>query len=314
MHTTPSKPLTKRRRSWKRRLVRFAIVALVGWLLCGGMVSYVLTHRVRPVFAEPAPAVEGKAVESHRPVTADGERIGAWFVRPTGSQNVTVVLLHGNNRSRRAMYPLLRTLAESGYGALAITFRAHGDSTGRTNDIGYSMRHDVVAAVEFLEREHPGGRIVLCGTSLGSAAAVFAAKDLGPRVHGYVLDSPYLDLKTAVRNRTSMYLPPVLDDVAYGALRVWAPLFLPVSVDEISPVKRLADIPSEIPVLILAGSRDRHSPLEQCRAMSEAIASHSRLIVFKGARHSRLFKHDKGRYRDVLVEFLQRIAADSELG
>jgi len=31
-----------------------------------------------------------------------------------------------------------------------ISLRAHGDSTGDFNDVGYSARHDVVVAVEFL--------------------------------------------------------------------------------------------------------------------------------------------------------------------
>ena len=46
-------------------------------------------------------------------------------------------------------------LALSGYPILMISLRAHGDSTGEFNDIGYGA-HDVVAAVEFLERRHPG--------------------------------------------------------------------------------------------------------------------------------------------------------------
>ena len=41
-------------------------------------------------------------------------------------------------------------LASHGYAALMVTLRAHGDSTGEYNDIGWGARADVWAAVDFL--------------------------------------------------------------------------------------------------------------------------------------------------------------------
>ena len=61
---------------------------------------------------------------------------------------------------------------------LLITLRAHGDSTGALNDIGFGARHDVVAAIDFLERCRPGRPIVVHGASLGAAAALFASAEL----------------------------------------------------------------------------------------------------------------------------------------
>ena len=69
--------------------------------------------------------------------------------------------------------------------------------------------------------------MIVSGNSLGSAAAVFAAGELGNRVQGYILESPYQDLKVAVWNRTDVNLPPVLSHAAYAGLRVVAPVFIP---------------------------------------------------------------------------------------
>ena len=63
------------------------------------------------------------------------------------------------------------------------------------------------AAVEFLEKRRPGRPLIVSGNSMGSAAAVFAAKELGHRVQGYILESPYQDLKVAVWNRLDNSLP-----------------------------------------------------------------------------------------------------------
>jgi len=94
------------------------------------------------------------------------------------------------------------------------------------------------------------------GVSLGSAAAIFASQELGRRVHGYILESPYQDLKTAVWNRTQTYLPPVLAQVAYAGLRAVGLFFLP-NLEEIAPLRAIDGIPSDVPVLIMAGLADR---------------------------------------------------------
>jgi pimeloyl-ACP methyl ester carboxylesterase len=224
------------------------------------------------------------------------------------------LLLHGKGASRSRMAPLMHWLADQGHGVLAVSLRAHGDSTGTRDDVGWSARHDVIAAVEFIEQRVPGGRIVACGTSLGSAAAVFAAGELQARVHGYVLDCPYVDLRTAVRNRTSAYLPPVLDQLTYASLRMWAAAFLPVDIARISPRDHLADIPADVPVLILAGGADRLSPVEQCKQMADTVAAHGRLVVFAHVGHSRLYARAPEKYRRVLGEMLRQVEDEPPAG
>src|SRR5207245_6234762 len=100
---------------------------------------------------------------------------------------------------------------------------AHGDSSGTYNDLGYSARHDVLAAVAYLEQRRPGRPIIIQGTSLGAAAAIYAASDLGDRISGYILECPYRDVRTAVRNRTTAYLPFLVDRLAYAGLTLAGP-------------------------------------------------------------------------------------------
>ena len=225
-----------------RWLVRITIVILA-WLAVSSIVAFRLTRRPRAWFPEPAPHVSWGPIRDHRLRTSDGQDIGEWFIEGTEEDDAPqVLLLHGNKGSRTNSLKRAEFLASAGYPVLMISLRAHGDSTGDFNDIGFSARHDVVAAVEFLERKHPGRPIVVMGVSLGSAAAIFAAKELGLRVHGYILESPYQDLKTAVWNRTQTYLPPVLAQLGYAGLRLVGPVFLP-HLDEISPIQAIAGIP-----------------------------------------------------------------------
>src|SRR5262249_52034256 len=153
---------------------------------------------------------------------------------------------------------------------LLVSLRAHGDSTGEVNDFGYGARHDVTAAVAWAEKNHPHRPIIVWGRSLGSAAALFAAGDLGHRVRGYVLECPYRDLRTAVRTRTRLRLPPVAADVAYLGLVTTAPLVLP-DADRISPLEAAGEVPEGMPVLILAGGKDRRARPEEAEAIRDRI-------------------------------------------
>jgi len=201
--------------SRRRRWLFYAPLGLVMWLLISYGVAYRLTHRRRPPFPEPAPRVSWGKLEEHRLGTRDGQEIGAWFARGRDDAP-SVLFLHGNKGSRaHCLFRAGLLAADAGCSVLLISLRAHGDSSGSVNDIGYSARHDVVAAVDFLRKRRPGKPVIVFGVSLGSAAAAFAAEELGDRVQGYVLESPYQDLKTAVWHRTQTYLPPIVDYTAY---------------------------------------------------------------------------------------------------
>jgi pimeloyl-ACP methyl ester carboxylesterase len=194
-----------------------------------------------------------------------------------------------------------------------ITLRCHGDSTGNYHDVGYRARHDIHSAVAFLEARRPGRPVIVIGNSMGSAAAVFAADELGNRVHGYVLESPYQDLKVAVWNRTDAYLPPVLREIAYAGLRIVGPLFLP-HLEQISPLKAITGIPHNVPVLILAGAADRLARPAEAEALYNQVAVHAKLALVPRAGHGNLFRSAPGFYSRVVLEFCDAIWRSDPVG
>jgi alpha-beta hydrolase superfamily lysophospholipase len=270
------------------------------------VVAYRLTHRPRPRFEEPAPPVAWGPLEGHRITTRDGEVLGAWF-KDSHDHSPSVLLLHGNKGSRQSSLARAGIFASRGCGVLLVSLRAHGDSTGQFHDVGFSARRDVQAAIQFLEMRRPGRPILVMGTSLGAAAAIFAATELGNRVQGYILESPYQDLKTAVWNRTDAYLPPVLSHAAYLGLRAVGPLFLP-NLDEISTLKAMSGIPKAVPVLVLAGDADRLARPEEARALYHQVEAHGRLVFFPGASHHNLPETAPGVFKRTLLEFCQEIS------
>lgn len=294
----------------RRILAAIALITLFVWLGSSAFVAWKLTRRSRAPFVESVPNVDWAAMEGHRLETSDGHEIGGWLI-DGDHQNGCVLLLHGNGESRRHMLPVMQMLANAHFTVLAISLRAHGDSTGELNDIGWSARRDVIAAVEFLQRTFPEQPVFIVGRSLGAAAAIFAAQDLTSKVAGYVLEQPYRDLQSAVWNRLQNRLPPVFDWAAYLGLRLWSPVFLPTDPKRISPITHISKIPASVPVLILTGSADQHARLGEVEELFERIESHAELIVFDGAAHVPLCHYDQKRYESVLLRFLEKQKAET---
>jgi pimeloyl-ACP methyl ester carboxylesterase len=245
-------------------------------------------------------------LESLRLPTADGQELGAWFAQGP-DRGPSVLLLHGNGDSRGNELPLAEFFAKHQCSLLMLSLRAHGDSTGAVNDIGFSACHDVEAAVGYLEQRRKGRPILVQGTSLGAAAALYAAAALGTRVRGYLLEAAYADLRTAVRNRTENYLPFPLDRIAYAGLALTGPLVLP-EIDRMAPVEAIAGIPTSVPVLLLAGGRDRLARPPEAQALYRRVHDHGRLVWFAQAGHESYYAHDPLLYQEVVGDLLQEIA------
>jgi pimeloyl-ACP methyl ester carboxylesterase len=282
------------------------LLLLVLWLLASLAVAYLLTRRPHALFPEPAPAVSWAAFEEYQLRTCDGETLGAWLHRGRPG-SPSVIVLHGYRGCRASSLPAAEFFANQGCAVLFVSLRAHGDSTGTVNDFGYSARHDVVAAVEFLRRERPGERLLVDGASMGAAAAIFAAAELGERVDGYVLESPYRDLHQAVRNRTALFLPPVLDRVAYAGLVLVGPWVLP-ELGRIAPIDHVAGIPASVPVLFLSGTKDERARPWEAQALCDRLAGHARLVLVEGAGHGCLIRDDPRCYAEAVIPFLRGVA------
>ncbi len=291
------------RKHWKL-VALTTLILIVLWLGSAFLVAYQLTRRAKPRAEEPIPKLTWcDRIDSFRLVTSDGQDLGAWFL-PGRADRPVVLLLHGNGKCRSDFLDQAAIVAETGCSQLLVTLRAHGDSTGDFNDIGYSARHDVVAAVEWIEKHHAGRPILVFGQSLGAAAAIFAAEELGDRVVGYILDGPYRDLRTAVSNRMSLALPPGLDSIAYVGMVLVAPIL--VDLDRIAPVVAARAIPPDVPVLILTGSADQKARPEEARDIAEGLGKRAELVIVEGGTHGKLHLADNTTYRDAILAFIDR--------
>lgn len=285
-------------------LTRAAIYTGV-WFAGAFGFTFFMTYRLGRS-SEPAPTIAWGTIESTRLKTCDDQEIGGWFVDRDAGDAPAVLFLHGVKADRRQLLGVAAEFHRRGCPVMLISQRGHGESSGVYNDFGFSCGPDVVAAVDWLRERCPGRKVVVWGTSMGAASALFAADALGDRVDGYILEAPYQNLRIAARNRTRVCLPPGVEALAYHTLNLTALTVLP-SVDRISPEEAADRVPKSVPVLILAGQHDPLALPAEAQAIADRIGPSARLVIAPHGGHANLLATDGEMIQAEIDAFLSRI-------
>jgi uncharacterized protein len=221
---------------------------------------YLPAPRTVPPAASLLPGAEEVAFD-----TADGLRLGGWFVPGRGAEPGPAVLVcngNGGNRSLRA--PLAAALARMGLHVLLFDYRGYGGNPGHPSEEGLAA--DARAALDHLAArpEVDPARVVYFGESLGAAVALRLATERPPAA--LVLRSPFASL--AEVGRLHYPLLPVS-------------LLLRDRYDSVALAGRLA-----APLLVLAGGRDQIVPADHSRRLFAAAPQPKWLAVLDGADHN----------------------------
>jgi uncharacterized protein len=238
------------------------VLLVVGGLWLGLVVLAAVFQRsliYLPDRTSPAPPAD---VEVVRLQTADGLTLTAWLVPAQGAAVSTVLLVPGNAGNRAGRLPTARGLAARGHQVLLLDHRGYGGNPGRPHEAGLvadaRAAHDHLVARDDVDPT----RLVYLGESIGTAVVAALAAERPPAA--LVLRSPF----------------PELADVAAGAYP-----FLPVRTllrDRHPTLEHLASV--DVPVLVVAGERDRIVPPEQSREV--AAASGAAYVEVAGADHN----------------------------
>jgi pimeloyl-ACP methyl ester carboxylesterase len=209
------------------------------------------------------------------PVRLAGGEPGWWFRHPTSRR--LVIVLHGRSRSRAWMLPAIAALVPHVH-VLAFDFPGHGEMRWRPTTLGLREARSVHAAIDWAE-EQGFDDVVLYGTSMGGAAAIFAlAERARGSVRGLVTDGTFDRLERVVDGvARRLRAPRYLQAVSMGLLRHAARF----DVRRVNPVEAVGRVP--VPALFLHGRQD---PLVPCDAADHlaAAAACGRALLYPG-RH-----------------------------
>jgi uncharacterized protein len=218
-----------------------------------------------------------------RIAAVDGLAYSLWL--PEGEPEGGVVIIHGADSQKESHHDFARLLRDSGFAAVCLDLRGHGDSPGPLDG---RLLDDVAAAAALL----PPGPVALRGSSLGGYVAIAAAETVGAAAVVAICPAPAEGLVRA------------LDAGAFGfeadadALRA---LLAEHPLDEI--VAR-----SPIPLLLLHAEGDERVPVASSIALDARSAAPLRKLIVLPGGHHRSVQHD-AELQIEAVRFLRRAFA-----
>lgn len=272
------------------RSIRIALTSfcvLLGiWFALGAVAAYIFSIPRTRDFEDVATLGE-RPVEPVSFEATDGQPVSGWYV-PLESDKA-MIFTHGIGGDRRHSNRNVEFFLERGFATLSIDLRSHGKSAPVSTTVGFKERHDLMGALNFLKAKgykHVGAD----GISLGAATIAFAFKEKAD-LSFVILESSYDTIDNALDNRVKMVGAPVW--IVYP-FRVFAPLFVGASREEIRPLDWMDDI--KVPTLILAGDSEKELRVEETQSLYDACGAEVKeMFLFKGANHN---SHKLGKYTE----------------
>lgn len=255
----------------RKVLVVLGVLAALSFVLLRMLDAFVRNsvYPAPPVRVPPAPApLEELALD-----LATGERIVAWAHADPALPEVrpAVAFFHGNgeNLETMRMSGLFDELARLRVAWIAIDYPGYGRSAGQPSEEGVMAAAG--AAVAWARERHPGRPLVLCGWSLGAAAAIGTAARHPEGVRGLIALSPWTSL-------------PDVGRIHFPAFVVQS--MLKERYDSLSAARRI-----RVPALVIHGELDNLIPAAQGREVAAALAA--RWVPIPPAGHNDLLARDE---------------------
>lgn len=253
-----------------------------------------------PVYMSPGSF--GCPQESVRIESDLGFPIPGWWVE--GEGKVVALHLHGYVMNRCELVPTAVWLHNRGIGSLLIDFGGHGTAVRPGTTIGWNERKEVLSCLKYIRERCPDAKIMIIGSSMGSAAGAFALGDDSSAADALVLDSSYSDLTKAVRGWWRLFGPPWLGKVLSPIPYIAKPV-VGYDAREVDVTKALSK--SNVPVLVLHGDRDGIATPDQAHRNIEVLGDRAETVWFKGCRHSEGRWLYPDEYYKALDSFLVRL-------
>ena len=229
-----------------------------------------------------------------------GEPLHAWWL-PGDASSPIILHFHGNRQSRLQMMQRAEFFAKHGYNNLLPDFQAHGESGGKYVTFGHREAEDAELWFHFIKDKYPEHKVVAIALSLGGAACL-----LGKTAHqldALVLEMVYPTLNDAINNRMALrfgrfsrFITPLLTVQLKPTLGIWP--------KDLEPIEHIKTVST--PMLLIAGSDDDRTTLEESQRLYDAAAEPKEFLVIEGAKHEDLHAFAKDIYEQRVLSFIQK--------
>ncbi len=258
----------KKPRSTVRRIFRALFFAYVSVVIVLAFFQRYLMYHPRTASEMPVASFRDvtriyPAATDVRLTCSDGVQIGGWLLQKEAvdgdnAKRPLLIFFHGNAGHRAWRIDWYRIMANADVDVLAIDYHGYGDSSGKMTEEALEIDADAAWNFATKELKYKPEQLLVMGTSLGGAAAVYlASKQCRAR-------NPPAAL-VAVATFSSMV------DVA-GSHYPWLPVGA-VLVDRYPSDERVAHV--TCPVVMFHGDKDRVVPYKFGARLFDAVPEKS---------------------------------------
>lgn len=213
-----------------------------------------------------------------------------------------VIILLGRTETIRCGYYFAIPYADFGMNVLVIDPRAHGDSDGEYNTVGFEESIDVIEWAHFIHTRFGVKSIVLHGICIGSAGGMLAITrdDCPDYIDGIVTDGMFTNFGESMKNHLIERKKPVKFLYELIDYRMMKKTGHSMSIGPIDFIDRLKK-----PLLMLQGTADKYSTPENAQILfDKAGCENKRIVYIEGGEHSMIRFKDTELYDSSIKEFL----------
>ncbi len=193
-------------------------------------------------------------------------------------------------------------LHDNGCNLLLIDQRCHGESGGNLISYGIRERYDILTWLDWLDKNHPGFPVYLCGVSMGAATVLMAAGlPIAGRVTGIIADCGYSDpqeiVKLTLRQSIGGMSGPTL-----AAVNLNCKMRDKFSFGDYSPLEAMTSN-TEVPCFFIHGDADKLVPWRMSMENYYACQAPKDILIVSGAAHAMSFVVNPELYKKRVLDF-----------
>jgi len=232
-------------------------------------------------------------------VTTSREKLEAWYMKADSAKG-TVILFHGLNSNKGNVLGEAFEFNSFGYNTMLVDMRAHGNSEGIVNTLGYEESEEVKLAFDHISKKGEKN-IILWGMSLGAVIISKAIWQYDLKPQKIILEMPFDRLQDHIRARARISGFP---GEPFGFfVTFWTGAeqgYWGYSHQTSRYVKKI-----NCPVLLQWGNNDEYVLKKETEKIFAAInSSKKKLEIYPGAGHMPLLVADALKWDGTVKEFL----------
>lgn len=240
--------------------------------------------------------------EEIRITSFDGIKIYGQFF-PNGNSDKTVIIVHGVTFTLAGSIKYMDMFLSRGFNVLLLDHRSHGRSEGYFVTYGFREKHDLSAAIDWLETRFGKKCFIgIHGESMGAAITLQHA-EIDPRARFLIVDSAFSDLdrELSYQIKKTYHLPrfPFIH-IASLIMRLRSGMIL----SKVSPIRAVQKI--QVPVFFIHGSADDLVPTSMAQELYDAKNGEKEIYIAEGSIHADSFWTHKDEYDRRVGNFLKR--------